>query len=626
VPSSLLLLLTVGLVAVHLWAPLRWSMSALLATTFLVPAALLVPGAPSSFLVARVGLVAAAAGIVRRVGDRQLDVGALRPSRVLLALAAFVVAAYALGVAGAPLPSRAERAVLGWWLLADQLLFLWVATVAVRALGARQVARVVAALAVTVAVIGIAERYLGTSYARWWFEGQRGTSPVAGQTLELRGSQQRVRATAEFALQYAWVLAFFLPLVSVLALRARRAVALLAPALMALALVFSISRSAYAGLGASAVALLLFAPRNRRLIAALAAAGIVAAFLYLGTSAVREPYSAASPDSVASRERRLELVTGALAPEPWFGIGLDGLEARGITSTDSHYLLVYAGVGVLGLALLVGALGTAIGTAGAAARHSDDEDAPLAAAVLGGVVSGGIAAFSFDSLSGPFSSWTLWLLAAMAVGLSEQAAARLSAGVPGSSSRRSPWRLALPLVGCAAGLALVAATPTHAAVHLRMFVLDAEYLVRGSPNDAFVGRLIINSTCQAAEEALGPQVTLDCRDPQNLGPGTASVRIEAADLAELAVAQERFVGLVPRVHRHSTVEAVGAPRLGRPTWARTAPLWAAVLAAEAALLVPPLRPRRRWAQLRASWRPFTPYADGSRQADLPGPPSVTSSV
>lgn len=589
-PSVLLQLLAVGLVVLHLRAPLRTSIAVLLASTFLVPGALLVPSATSDMFVLRIGLWAAAVGIVLRVRRRELDVSALRPSRTLIALAGFVVVAYTLGVAAAPLPSRDQSAFTLWLLVVDQLLFLWVATVAVRAFGVRWVAQVAATLAVAVAVIGIAEHYLGTSYARWWFRGQADT-PIGGQVLERRGHQQRVRGTGEFALQYAWVLGFFLPIVSVLAIRARHIVALAAPAVMGAGLVFAVTRSSYAGLATSAVILLVFARGDRRLLSAMLAAGVLAGFLYFGTSAVREPYEAADPESVNIRERRLSIITEELAPDPWFGIGLDGLHLRGIDSTDTTYLLVYAGAGVVGVTLLVGFFATAALTAGAGAVGTDDEDAALAAAVLGGVVSGVIAAFAFDSLSGPFSSWNLLLVVAMGVGLSERAALH----APSSPSRIGPsaWRLAIPLAGLAAGLVVAAVVPTHTAVRLRVFALLPRYMVTGSPNDAFVGRIIIDSTCAAAREALGPEIVLDCRDPLNLGPGTGSVRIEARTRAEADQAQAAFERLVPEIHANTQLQVIDGPRTGIPTWARTAPATATILATEAALLVPPLRLRRR---------------------------------
>src|SRR5206468_528279 len=99
--------------------------------------------------------------------------------------------------------------------------------------------------------------------------------------------------------------------------------------------------------------------------------------------------------------------------KPYTGVGLDGLEKRGVLSTDTAYLQLYAATGTIGISLLAGALAAAACAACAAALYNDHEDALLAAAVLGGLVSGAIAAFSFDSLSGAFASWNIWLLAAI---------------------------------------------------------------------------------------------------------------------------------------------------------------------------------------------------------------------
>ncbi len=165
----------------------------------------------------------------------------------------------------------------------------------------------------------------------------------------------------------------------------------------------------------------------------------------------------------------------------------------------------------------------------------------------------------------------------------------------------------MPFVGLATGLVIASTVPTHTAVHLRMFVLDPRYLVHGSPNDGFVGRLIIDSTCGAAREVLDRDIDIDCRDPLNLGPGTGSVRLEARSVDELVRAQATFEQLVLRIHVNSTVTVIDGPRSGRPTWARTAPVWATVLLTEAALLVPPLTRRRRGATLvdKSSWDEVT---------------------
>jgi len=276
------------------------------------------------------------------------------------------------------------------------------------------------------------------------------------------------------------------------------------------------------------------------------------------------------------------------------GIGLDGLEARNITSTDTAYLQLYAGAGIIGLALLGGAFLASASNAAGAAFLNDDDDSLLAAAVLGGIVSGGVAAFSFDSLSGAFSSWNLWLLGALAIGLSEMSASRRALSSVDTRAGPSLWRVALPVAGVVAGIAVWSAAPTHVAMKLRFFTLVPAYLERDAVavNDGHVGRLIINSTCEAAEARIGDAADLTCRDPLTDGPGTGLVRIEAPTRARVLAAATRFEQVAFEVHPNTLVKSAAAPKEGKPTAARTAPVYLGIAGAELALLAPVLRRRR----------------------------------
>jgi hypothetical protein len=595
VSTFALQILAIALVALHLRGSLKVSVGLLIAGTFFIPGAILFPDAPAYLFVLRLGLWAASAGMLVRAASGEIPFSALRPSRALVALGLFVVVAYVFGVAGGPYPSRSESAFELWLLLVDQLLFLWAATVAVRVLGFRFVALTAVSAVVGVACIAIVERLTGASYAHWWFRHQR-LFALAGQQLERRGSNMRVRATGEFALQFAWVLAFFLPLLAVFAVRAKRVVALAAPCVVALAIVLTVTRSVFAGLVAGGVCLVLFARGDRRIIGGLAAAALAAGVLYLAADAVRSPYQAADPESEAVRTRRLSVLTEELARRPWTGVGLDGAVQRGIDSTDSALLATYAGVGVIGVAALAGALGTAGFTALAAGSIADATLAPLAGAVLGGVAAGGLAMFAFDSLSGPMASWNLWLLAALAVGLYEEAAAARAGPLRPRLIRLSRRRLMLPAAGLVIGGVVALTAPTHIAVQLRIFTLSPTYLTRTESGHAdFVGRVMVQATCDAAKSALDltSSASLDCFDPLRAGPGAGTVRIEARSTAELAGAQDTFTTVAKRVHAATRISVVTPPRRARSTWARTAPLTLPLLFGEAALLLPAIRFGRR---------------------------------
>jgi hypothetical protein len=593
VSSAAVQIVAIAMVVVHLRAPLRVSVALLITATFLIPGTALFPAAPAYMFVVRVGLWSAAAGMLVRAGTREIEANALRPSRVLVAVAIFVAIAYVFGVAFGPFPSQSEPSFELWLRLVDQLLFLWVATAAVRVLGVRFVAVTVASAVTVAAGIAVLERVTGGSYAHWWFRHQT-TFAAAGEPLESRGGKLRVRAAGEYSLQFAWVLAYFAPLVGLLALRARRRIAIVAPAVVVLAIVLTVTRSVFAGLALGAVCVLIFARGDRRIVGAIALAALSAGVVYAGVSSVRHPYQAADAESRSVRTRRLNLLTNELTSRPWFGLGLDGPAERGITSTDSAVLGTYAALGVVGVAALVGAVAAAALTATSGGVMADAAAAPRAGAGPGGIASGVLGMFAFDSLTGPLASWSFWLLAALGVGLYEEAAAARGDLRPRRIRLPARRLLFLPGIGLALGVAVVFATPTHTSAQYRFFVLSAKYLTKYDASHAdFVGRVIVQSTCDVAENALRPGVKVDCFDPLQLGPGTGLIRLETSSRQQLAVASAELQRIATSVQPTTRLAVSQLPDEARPTWARTAPVAGMVLGVEAALLLPAWRRRRR---------------------------------
>ncbi len=317
--------------------------------------------------------------------------------------------------------------------------------------------------------------------------------------------------------------------------------------------------------------------------------------LYTSANAVRQPYQSADPESERVRSRRLVLVTQEMAPHPWVGIGLDGLIQRGIKGTDNAALGTYAGVGVLGLAALAAAVGSALATASYGALKGDEEMAPVAGAVLGGLGAGLLSMFAFDTFSAPISSWNFWLLAALGVGVYEEVRARVGQVAP-RPIRLTRERLALPVAGLVIGLSVFVLAPTHAAAELRFFTLSGRYLSESKKaNDDYIGRVLVETVCDVGTRAVGPTISVDCFDPLNFGPGTGVARLQARNRAELRTALFRFGGAVGRVPNTSL--SVTSPRpapISRPTWARTAPVVGMLLGGELALLLPgfPVAARR----------------------------------
>jgi hypothetical protein len=386
-----------------------------------------------------------------------------------------------------------------------------------------------------------------------------------------------------------------MPLLGVLALRARRRLALAAPAIVMLAVVFTITRSVFAGLGLGALCLVLFARGDRRVLGAVFGVALLAGAVYLSSNAVRHPYQAADPESEAVRTRRLSLLTNELTHHVWTGIGLDGATQRGIDSTDSALLGTYSGTGVIGVAALIGALATAGFTVVAAGALGKPDDGPLAGAVLGGLAAGALGMFAFDSLSGPLPSWNLWLFAALGVGLYEEVMAARAEPLRPRRVHLSPRRMILPLFGLGVGTLVAVLTPTHIAVQLEMLTLSPTFLTQTENGHAdFVGRLLVQTTCDSARGAFdGTGVRLDCFDPLQSGPGAGLVRIEARNRAALRQAERTFAVLAKTVHGATRIALVTPETTSHPTWARTAPVTVTLLFAELALLLPAIRFRRR---------------------------------
>lgn len=211
--------------------------------------------------------------------------------------------------------------------------------------------------------------------------------------------------------------------------------------------------------------------------------------------------------------------------------------------------------------------------------------------------------FAFDSLSGPLPSWSLWLFAALGVGLYEEVMAARDEPLRPRLVKLSPRRAMLPLFGLGLGAVVAVATPSHVAVQMSMFTLSPTYLTQTDSGHAdFVGRVLVQATCDAARSALDAtaHVALDCFDPLQSGPGTGLARIEARSRPELLEAQQTFVDVATKVHASTHVSVTGPVVRARPTWARTAPVTSTLLFAELALLLPAIRFKRRGTTSR--WR------------------------
>lgn len=580
----LVLLLVASSVVVK--ARLHMATTVLVGVLFLVPGNLVLSGFPSALPFFRVVLWAFALGLVRRSYRGEIDPAVLRPTRVHAALGLFLGVALVNGIALTPVDNPLADATLIWLSLSDQLVVLSVVVVAARVLGVWRVAWLVAGFAVVMGAIAFWEHFSEVSYARWWFvqAGKTGVR-VAAEPLTPRGSAVRVRGPYQFALEFSWVAVMVLPLVTVVATRSRHRIALVGPVVLGFALLWSYSRSSFAGLAVAAVVLVLATRFDVRTFGAVAATGILGALLFLAVPAIRGPYDAASEDSAASRERRLALITEELVDHPYTGLGLSGLRDRGIHGADASYTLIYAALGVPGVATLaIAQLGAA---AGCAAGLRDRRGRALAASALAGVLGGIVGNFALDLVAVPGSGKTFWILAALG--------AALGSGRSWAADREGPTRatqnqliaraLAVP-AAFVIGWVVYAAWPMHAASNYRFQTVERPELARTKADVAFGGRFLVNTACDLIdlEQDAHPPGKVQCLESR-VAPGVGSLRIETRDAAtttgiatrlESAV-QERLPGFV--LHELRSGE-------GRPTPIRTMPLWLPGVVAVGALLVP----------------------------------------
>lgn len=588
----------IGLAAVAalvVWLAIRGSLTTatvtVLAVMLLVPDTVAVPGTPAWLPISRIAIYAFAFGIALRVLRGDIDTRVLRPTRLQAAMAAFVALAFVLGVAVPAVPTGGNTALFVWVNFVDQLVFACALVVAARVLGPRRVIALLAAVAAAVGVVAVLEHVTGSSWSRLWFLHTKQLYSVAGHPLERRAGGLRIRGAAQYALAFGWITTMLLPVMVAWALQSARRRALVVPVLIALAMVWTVSRSATIGSIVAlsfVVAAAVWHSRSRTVV--LGGVVLVAA-LILTTPVLHRPFDAAhGSDSDAARARRLSSVTADVAPYAITGEGYGQLVQTSDRSTDNTYLLTYAGTGAIGVSVLGVTLLTAIAGAASAAMRARGADRLVAAACLGGLVAGAGGAAVTDLFSQTGTACPFWLLAAIAVVVGERAPSLRRARVRPQSAR-----LLLPVAGAFAGTLLAVAVPATASLTYRFDTMPVTRLVTANDDRSYAGRFGVHTACAlqtaAMEHVAG--AAIQCRDPRQ-GGSIGEVRITGTETAvrDAADAAQRG-GTLIRGYRALPVTGVV---VGRPTWARTAPVWGAIAGAAGAILLPAMAvqwPRRR---------------------------------
>ena len=616
-PAAVLTALLAAAVVLLVVAPLRWGLVVLLGVTLLVPDSLVVPYEISDLLnVQRLCLVAFVARLAIGLRRGDVDLDALRVTPVHVALLGFAAASFVVGVMLAPSVLGPTRPFDEWLLVVDQVLFFTVVLAAIRTVDdMRWVARVVVVLVAVSAAIAVGEHVARTSYtARVFFADLPAQADAPGaRPIELRGGDVRVRGATGFALAYAWIVTALLPLVTVVSAWARRRVWLALPPLVLVAILWTYSRSALVGVAAGAVALVV-AARGEGRTTRVVAVGALAVVVVLGAGSLfdRTFDARAATGSDAVREERLPVVLEAAADRPLLGAGLTGVTALGFAGTDSSYVKLYVETGVIGL-VAFGLLGvTTLTVAAGALRAPPGVDRALGAAILTGMVVSLGGALAFDLFPTTQSSRPFWLLAALGVGIGEWFGT--STALPRFTA---PRRLLVAGVALAGVVVLVLAPRVDVATY-RFQALGVGSDARADVARDFVARVRVRTACAALEATADALVDVDvtCGGvPGGLDLGQVRIAVPAgAGFEPAAGALWEALGQVVADPRPLLVDVTAA---ARPAWAITAPLWAAGLAAGAALAWPSSRPGARRRRGAGAAGPLPPSRSAGAQAAAP---------
>lgn len=592
-PALLIVIIVIGGFYL-LRAPLRPALVGLLAVTFLVPSALRFPGSTSGYpSVHRLALAAFCANLLLKVRRGEISADVFRPTKLHAALVVYTAVSFVNGTVLGDIDVPVASSLFLWVFIVDQAVFFTFVLAAIRAIGdIRWVARAVAGIVAVFAAIAVSEHFTRKSYSAWFFHDlgeQRGSA--GSFPLGTRGGDVRVHSAADFTLVYAGVASAMLPLVTAVAARARHRIALVVPALVAISIVWTYTRSSYLWLAILAVGLVVGSRLDRRIVGLVAVGAAAALFVVGSSSAFSRSFSTPEAEaSSTSREERFPAVLRLTSERPYTGIGFAALSRRaGFQGTDASYLQTYTQVGLVGVLAFVSLLTMSILAVLPGLRAPPGLERTLAAAVVAGMAVGVATGASYNAAAA-FRPY--WLLAAIGVALAERVPRRAT------PTRRSRLRVLLPVAGLAAGLVLRAVAPAATSVAVEFETVNLySNAVAGGPQ-GFLGTMLVNTACEiiTATAAKDPRSEANCYNLRTeagaeVGLGHLSIRAatrdHALDRARVTLRYTRRWVPGLRVHLLS----IDPP--ARSTWARTAPLWSAAAGAWVALVVPPLRVRRR---------------------------------
>jgi len=249
--------------------------------------------------------------------------------------------------------------------------------------------------------------------------------------LAARSGFARPAGTATHPIEFGVVLTMLLPLAVHVALSdtsRRRSVRWFPIAAMALAVPISVSRSAIVCTFVALAVLLPALSRQARrvtyvctgvalVVVYVAVPGMLGALLKLFTRV-------GSDDSASSRTNSYALATQFFENNPLFGRGFRTFLPE-YRILDNQYLVTLIETGLVGIAALLGLLGTAAFLAWRArGRGADPHTRRLAQALLASVAAGAASLALFDGLSFPMAAGVLMLLVGLTGSLDRLSSAR----------------------------------------------------------------------------------------------------------------------------------------------------------------------------------------------------------
>jgi O-antigen ligase/polysaccharide polymerase Wzy-like membrane protein len=575
-------------------APLDRGFAVFLAVIVLVPATLIIPNGITHHLsTPRLAVGALALRVIIGVRRGEVSADVLRPTPVHLAFYLFLAIALVNGVLLASPQTSVTATVDAWLTVVEQFLVFVVVLAVARAVDdKRRLFRIFIALIGVSTLIAVFEHFTHVSWSRALLLHVPGQgSTIATFPLEQRGGGVRVRAAYQFSLAYGWVGAMVLPVVTVAAVRSRRWLVRALPLVLLVTVYWSNSRSAFAGIGAAAVVLLV-AGRERTISRAVVVALVIGGLLWIAVPSIRGSFQgSAQSGSTRVREQRLPEITAIVKNHAYAGLGLTGLVALGFPSTDAIYVLYYAELGVIGLVGFVVLLVVLLVYSSAGLRGPPSPERVFATAVFGALVAAVIGAAAFDLFTESGPADLFWVIAALGVVFAERDRELLP-------TVRVWWRrLAVAPLGLLVGLLLAHTAPTHADLVTPFDALPLQRVVTEG-GGTFLGDIKRNTVCGIASRIpLPDKAQLSC-EPWGAAPGFGQLRVDAPTLAGARKGTEAVTSLITTadsgVRYHSSMTETG-----RPTWARTAPVSFGIGFFLVAVLCP-LPPSRRAVRTRAS--------------------------